>query len=135
MVKVLDCGAKGPRFDPHPGQDFFSLLYTDTYVIEVIKNHMPISHGPFFWRRSIGPLPSCLDSLPSTLLQYLYWLLNIPFLVRRSYMGSPYLCMLALAGMCSMEDELPPFLSIPFLFLERDINGRSSELGRGRIHV
>ena len=31
----------------------------DTREIEVIKNHRPISHGPFFRRRSIGPLPSC----------------------------------------------------------------------------
>ena len=34
----------------------------DTKEIEVIKNHRPISHGLFFRRRSIGPLPSCSNS-------------------------------------------------------------------------
>ena len=43
---------------------FFSLEHLaengmDTKEIEVIKNHRPISHGLFFRRRSIGPLPSC----------------------------------------------------------------------------
>ena len=31
----------------------------DTKEIDVIKNHRPICLGPFFQRRSIGPLPSC----------------------------------------------------------------------------
>ena len=59
MVKMLDCGATSPGFNPRPSQVFFSLFYMDTKVIEVIKNHRPISHGPFFCRRSVGPSPSC----------------------------------------------------------------------------
>ena len=43
---------------PALGKDSFALFYKDTKEIDVIKNHRPISRGPFFRRRSIGPLPS-----------------------------------------------------------------------------
>ena len=59
MGKVLDCGARGPGFDPRPRQKNFYLFHTDTEEIDVIKDHRPIGHGPFVRRRSIGPLPSC----------------------------------------------------------------------------
>ena len=32
----------------------------DTKEIKDIKDHKPIGHGPFFWCRSMGPLPSGL---------------------------------------------------------------------------
>ena len=43
---------------PALGKKFFSLFQMDSEEIEVIKDHRPIDHGPFFRRRSIGPLPS-----------------------------------------------------------------------------
>ena len=52
-------GQKVQSSIPALGKAFFTLFYMDTKEIEVIKNHRPISHGPFFRRRSIGPLPSC----------------------------------------------------------------------------
>ena len=60
VVKVLDCEARGPGFDPHLNQKIFYIFHMDTREINVIKDYRPISHGPFFRRRSIGPLPSCL---------------------------------------------------------------------------
>ena len=38
----------------------------DTKEIEVMKNNWPISHGPLFQRRSIGPLPSCYKKGPNS---------------------------------------------------------------------
>ena len=64
MVKVSDCKARGPGFDPRSRQDFFALFHMYyTKEMEVIKNLKPIITGPFFRRRSIGPLPSCLVTL------------------------------------------------------------------------
>ena len=37
----------------------------DTKEIEVTKNYWPISHGLFFRRRSIGPLPYCKETKTS----------------------------------------------------------------------
>ena len=47
---------------PALGKKFFFPFHADTEDIEVMEDHRPISHGPFFRRRSIGPLPSCLDT-------------------------------------------------------------------------
>ena len=62
MVKVLECGARGPGFNPHPKEKKIFLFQMDIEEVEVIKDHRPIGHGPFFRRRSMGPLPSsCID--------------------------------------------------------------------------
>ena len=43
VVKVSDCGARGPGFDPRSRQDFFfAFFHMDTKEIEVVKNHWPI---------------------------------------------------------------------------------------------
>ena len=58
MVKVLDGEARVPGFESCTRQDCFSFIYMNTKEIEVIKDHRPISHGPFVRRRYIGPLTS-----------------------------------------------------------------------------
>ena len=45
MVKVLDCGARGPGFDPRPRQKKLSLFQMVTE--KVMKDHRPIGDGPF----------------------------------------------------------------------------------------
>ena len=63
MVKVLECGARGPGFNPHPKEKKNFLFQMDIEEVEVIKDHRPIGHGPFFQHRSMGPLPSSLPLL------------------------------------------------------------------------
>ena len=47
VVRVLDCEARGPGFDPRPRQKSFYLIYMDTEEIETMEDHRPISHGFF----------------------------------------------------------------------------------------
>ena len=62
VVKVLDCGARGPGFDPRCRQkNFFYLFLMDSEEIDIIKDHRHIGNRPFVRRRSIGPLPSCFN--------------------------------------------------------------------------
>ena len=58
MVKVLECGARGPGFNLRPREKVFFLFQMDIEEVEVIKDHRPPGHGPFFRRSSMGPLPS-----------------------------------------------------------------------------
>ena len=48
MVKVLECGARGPGFNLRPREKVFFLFQMDIEEVEVIKDHRPIGHGPFF---------------------------------------------------------------------------------------
>ena len=60
MVRASDSGSRGPEFEPRLQQGKFLFLFDiDTKVIDVLKSHRPICHGPSVRRRSIGPLPSC----------------------------------------------------------------------------
>ena len=52
---------------PTLGKKCLYLFHMDTKEMKVIKDHRPMSHSPFVRRRSIGPLPSCLNIL---LLKY-----------------------------------------------------------------
>ena len=83
MVKVLDCGARGPGFDPRPRQQNFQKYSEE---IDVIKDHRPIGNGPFIWRRSIGPLPSCFLTL-----LFISWIFSCDFFLHVNVLHGGYI--------------------------------------------